>query len=260
MLTQEQKSHWEAFGFLMLPQLFSPEEVSLMRREAVGLLEEAREGRPFEGAESQTIMPFFERRPSIRGLLEDDRIYETVEDLLGPAFVLILTEAHLSVGDTQWHGDYRTRGVLPNVKMGIYLESVTRDTGCLRVIPGSHRSPLFESLASLKPQYDDPTATPLGVLGPDIPCVALESEPGDLVVFLEEVYHATFGGGSGRPRIALNFEAAPTTDDQIDIMRTEYAKTVYMYRPAISLMESGRPRLRNMVTPLLDLGFEPYDV
>jgi hypothetical protein len=58
----------------------------------------------------------------------------------------------------------------------------------------------------------------------------------------------------------LNFEAAPTTDDQIGIMRAEYAKTVYMYRPASSLMESGQPRLRNMVTPLLDHGFEPYDV
>ena len=260
MLTPDQIAHFKTFGFLMLPQLFAPEEVALMRREAVGLLEEAREGLPFDGAESQTVMPFFERQPSIVGLLEDDRIYETVEDLLGPGFVLVLTEAHLSVGDTQWHGDHRTRGVLPNVKMGIYLESVTKHNGCLRVIPGSHRSPLFESLAPLKLQFDDPSAMPLGVLGPDMPCVALESDPGDLVVFLEEVYHAAFGGRTGRPRIALNFEAAPTTDDRIEIMRTEYAKTVYMYRPASSLTESGRPRLRNMVAPLLDLGFDTFAV
>lgn len=231
-----------------------------MRREAIGLLDEQREGRPFDGVKSQTVMPFFERRPSIRGLLEDDRIYETVEDLMGPGFVLVLTEAHLSVGDTQWHGDHRTRGVLPNVKMGIYLESVTRDSGCLRLIPGSHRSPLFESLAPMKLQFDDPGATPLGVLGPDMPCVAVESEPGDVVVFLEEVYHAAFGGRTGRPRIALNFEAAPTTDDRIDIMRTEYAKTVYMYRPAKSLLESDRPRLRSMATPLDRLGFDRFDV
>ena len=137
MLTPEQVAHFEAFGFLLLPQLFTPEEVSLMRREAISLLDEARDGRPFDGSESQTVMPFFERWASIIGLLEDDRIYQTVEDLLRPAFVLILTEAHLSVGDTQWHGDHHTRGVLPNVKMGIYLEPVTRDTGCLRVIPGS---------------------------------------------------------------------------------------------------------------------------
>ena len=260
MLTAEQKAHWETFGFLMLPQLFTSEEVSLMRGEAINLLDEARDSQPFEGAESQTVMPFFERRPSLIGLLEDDRIYETVEDLLGPGFILVLTEAHLSVGDTQWHGGSRTRGVLPNVKMGIYLESVTRDNGCLRVIPGSHRSPLFESLASLKPQFDDPSTTPLGVVGPDVPSVALESEPGDLVVFLEEVCHAAFGGRIGRPRIALNFDAAPSTDARIENIRTEYAKTVYMYRPAKSLLESDRPRLRSMVTPLVDLGFETYDV
>ena len=260
MLTPDQVAHFETFGFLMLPQLFASEEISLMRREAISVLDEAREGRPFDGAESQIVMPFFERRPSIIGLLEDDRIYETVEDLLGPGFVLGLTEAHLSVGDTQWHGGERTRGVLPNVKFGIYLEPVARDTGCLRVIPGSHRSPLFESLAPLKLQFDDPSAMPLGVLGPDIPCVALESEPGDLVVFLEEVFHSTFGGRTGRPRIALNFDASPTTDDRIDNVRTEYAKTVYMYRPASSLVESGRPRLRSMVTPLLDLGFDTFAV
>ena len=260
MLTPEQISHFEAFGFLLLPQLFSPDEVSLLRQEAIGLLDHQREGHPFDGVKSQTIMPFFERRPSIRGLLEDDRIYGTVEDLLGPGFILALTEAHLSVGDTQWHGDHRTRGVLPNVKMGIYLDSVARDTGCLRVIPGSHRSPLFEALDALKPQYDDPSATPLGVLGPDTPSVALESEPGDLVVFLEEVYHSAFGGRTGRPRIALNFEAAPSNDARIENMRTEYAKTTYMYRPAKSLLESDRPRLRDMAMPLHDLGFDTFDV
>ena len=260
MLTSEQISHFKAFGFLLLPQLFTPDEVSLMRGEAIGLLDEQREGRAFDGVATQTIMPFFERRPSIRGLLEDDRIYGTVEDLLGPGFILVLTEAHLSVGNTQWHGDNRTRGVLPNVKMGIYLESVKSDTGCLRVVPGSHRSPLFESLAPLKLQYDDPTATPLGTLGPDVPCIALESEPGDLVIFLEEIYHAAFGGRTGRPRIALNFEAAPSNDARIENMRTEYAKTTYMYRPAKSLLESDRPRLRDMAMPLHDLGFDTFDV
>ena len=260
MLSQEQVAHFEAFGFLMMPGLFTSEEVALMRREATSLLEDARDGRTFDGSESQIVMPFFERRQSLLGLLEDDRIYKTAEDLLGPGFILVLTEAHLSVGDTQWHGGQRTRGVLPNIKMGIYLEPVARDTGCLRVIPGSHRSPLFESLAPLNLQHDDSSAMPMGVLGSGIPCVDLESEPGDLVVFLEEVYHAAFGGRTGRPRIALNFDAAPMTEDRIDNIRTEYAKTVYMYRPASSLLESDKPRLRNMVTPLADLGFDTFPV
>ena len=38
MLTPYQIAQFETFGFLMLPQLFSSEEVALMRREAVGLL------------------------------------------------------------------------------------------------------------------------------------------------------------------------------------------------------------------------------
>lgn len=260
MLTADQIAHFEAFGFLLLPEIFTSEEVSLLRLEATNVLDEQRGGRPFDGVKSQTVMPFFERRPLIRSLLEDDRIYQTAEDLLGPGFVLVLTEAHLSVGDTQWHGDHRTRGVLPNVKMGIYLDPVTKDTGCLRVIPGSHRSPFFESLGNMKQQYDDPAAMPLGLSGPEVPCVYLESEPGDLIVFLEEIYHSAFGGRAGRPRIALNFEAAPSTDARVEVMKTEYTNTKYMYRPASSLLESDSRRFRDMTMPLHDLGFDTFDV
>lgn len=52
-------------------------------------------GTQFDGKASQAVMPFFERRDRTRALLEDDRIYETVKDLLG------LTEAHYSVGSIQ---------------------------------------------------------------------------------------------------------------------------------------------------------------
>ncbi len=112
----------------------------------------------------------------------------------------------------------------------------------------------------MKQQYDDPDTMPLSLLAPEVPCVYLESEPGDLIVFLEEVYHSAFGGRAGRPRIALNFEASPFTDARIEIMKAEYTKTVYMYCPARSLLASDSRRLRDMVVPLHDLGFDIFNV
>lgn len=266
MLTPDQKTHYEVFGYLVLRNVFSDDEIVMMGKAADDALDEARHGENFDGKKSQTVMPFFERRDSTRPLLEDDRIYETVADLLGPEFMLVLTEAHYSVGDTQWHGDHRTRGILPNVKMGIYLEPVNRDNGCLRVMPGSHRSPFFESLSSIllpeRPMRpEDYPLRPFGVSGADLPCVDLDSQPGDLVLFTEEVFHAAFGGRSGRPRLALNFEAMPNNAQRIACIREEYAKTKFLYRPTQSLLKSSSPRLRGMVAPLREqLGFDVIDV
>ena len=48
-------------------------------------------------------------------------------------------DGNLYAGDTHWHSDgYGTRPVL-SIKMAFYLDRVTRETGALRVIPGSHR-------------------------------------------------------------------------------------------------------------------------
>jgi ectoine hydroxylase-related dioxygenase (phytanoyl-CoA dioxygenase family) len=80
-----------------------------------------------------------------------------------------------------------------------------------------------------------------------------------MVLFTEEVYHAAFGGRTGRPRLALNFEAAASNDERVGVIRPEYEKTKWMYRPARSLVESDRPRLRGMVQPLLELGFDTLD-
>lgn len=97
--------------------------------------------------------------------------------------------------------------------MGIYLELGNRDSGC-------------ESLAGLvsftifRAEPEDPTP-PFGVSGADLPCVPLEFQLGDLVIFSEELFHASFGKHSGRPRLALNFYAAPDSDPRFEVMRAE---------------------------------------
>ena len=104
MLTPGQVAHFQAFGFLVLRNVFTPEDMNTIEREANEIMEEVRGGVPFEGKERQVVQPFFERRPFTNTLMDDDRIYSIGEDLLGPDFVLDQSEGNLHVGDTVWHG------------------------------------------------------------------------------------------------------------------------------------------------------------
>ena len=174
----------------------------------------------------------------------DPRIYGSVEQLLGPDFTLDGTDAHLYVGDTTWHGDHGwypswyqgdpdpkfvEMRYHPSLKVAFYLDRMTRDTGCLRVIPGTHYvfwpvkqpgdgyhtvGPFTESLAPIhgdapKNFLPDGTIKQFGVMSRDIPSHAIESEPGDVVFFNHHLWHASFGGRTGRRMYSFDFRASP---------------------------------------------------
>lgn len=258
MLTAEQVAHYEAFGFLMLRKLFSAEEAALMKREAEEIFDEDR-GRPFAGETSEFIQRFFERRPFLFSMLDDDRIYNIGVDLLGPDFVLDQTEGRLRVEPTPWHGGDFSESGLGWIKIGVYLDPLTRETGSLRVVPGSHILHEPDLLASLRKLDVDPVFRPFGMTPEEIPSVALEVEPGDIVVFTECVLHAAYGGRPGRHQHSINFFSNPTTDAQIEEVKAIHAKTHSMVRPSVATLNSDRPRIRRMISRLVEFGFEPTE-
>jgi len=276
MLTDGQVAHFKTFGFLVLRHLFTPEEMDIIKQESDEIFQEARGGAEFSGEEWQAEQPFFERRPFMSMLPDDDRIYDIGVDLCGPDFVLDESEGNLHVGDTAWHsskpeGLYSTTGQgflytgysefsLPNVKIAFYPEPTTRDTGCLRVIPGSHKVNTPDLLASLRTNNKDPKFRPFGIHPSEIPCYCFESDPGDVIVFTESVLHAAFGGKIGRQQHAVSFFANPTTEDEVLLIKRLYEKAKNSYRPHTSYIDSDRPRLRRMVSRLVEWGFDPIDV
>ena len=198
LLTPGQLEHIHAFGYLVLRGLLTASEAGFLQREAAEFM--AAEGVDHPGG--RALQPFFDHGPFLSQLPADDRIYGLGEDLLGPDFFLDGTEGNLHRGDIPWHeGDGRTSQVLPEIKIAFYPQALTRDTGCLRVIPGSHRVGERDPFAQLRKRKDDPGFRPLGLRPEEVPCVPLETEPGDVVVFHEDVVHAAaaFGGRPGRP-------------------------------------------------------------
>ena len=86
--------------------------------------------------------------------------------------------------------------------------------------------------------------------------MSLETELGDVLVFTEDLCHSSFGGQTGRYQVTLNFLANPRTDEQLYYLKERYAWSETELRPAESYVNSERPRVRRMVSRLVELGFE----
>ena len=248
MLTEGQLAGFNAFGFLSLKGLFSAREVEDIRREFDDVLGEDRQRRRFTGEQRQMVQSFVERRPLLCQLIDDDRIYLPMEQILGTDMLWLTSDGNLYVGDTDWHHDATPRGY-PQIKVALYLDPVRRDTGCLRVIPGSHEPPYHDVLEPLKAQG-------FGIAGVDVPCAHMESEPGDVVLFHQTIWHASFGGRAGRRMLALSYAPSPKTDEHRAYIRSLYAAVTMPDHPRGPFLESGRPRIEAIVARLRALGLE----
>ena len=261
-LTQLQHNHFDTFGFLILRKLFSEAETEGLIGQYEDIMLEDREGRPFKG-ERQSVQPFAERRPELTAVIEDDRIYETVEELLGPDFAWVGSDGNYYVGDTPWHADGLRHAIdttlpdwhYPIIKVAFYLDPVSKDTGCLRIIPGSHKAAYADRLEVTSERDEEPGFTPFGVSPADVPGFSLETEPGDVVIFNQDAHHGSFGG-VGRRMFAMSFVTNPTTEEHVGYLRRAYGATKRTLRPHQTLVDSDRPRIRRMVAKLLELGFD----
>jgi len=223
-------------------------------READEVFDENRGSRPFEGVETQALLWFMEQRPAMADITVDDRVCGPVGQFLGPDFLWSNSAGHRYVGDTAMHGDQAQSNIPRHVKVVMYTEPLTRETGCLRFIPGSHKPEYQERLKPLMSQCDHPDSAPFGVPGRDVPTYPVETQPGDIVMFSEHVWHGAFGGGSGRRQIGWVYGANPATEEELAALRRFHTGVIAMFHPHESFLKSEDPRVRRMVQPLVELG------
>ncbi|MGY8827271.1 MAG: phytanoyl-CoA dioxygenase family protein [Candidatus Latescibacterota bacterium] len=91
------------------------------------------------GRARSCIVPFIDQSEYLSALLGDGRIDGILSSLLGDDYQYLGSDGNYYVGDTGWHSDGGWPRPIVYYKMAFYLDSLTRDTGALRVIPGSHR-------------------------------------------------------------------------------------------------------------------------
>jgi hypothetical protein len=257
MITEGQVAHFNTFGFLILRNAFSSDEMETFTSEFEPLIETG-EGNPDQAERGvRSVSPFIDKSPRLTELVVDDRIYGTIAQLLEPGFMWSGSEGQRGRVQSTWHAD--RPGVeelfFTRIKVHIYLDHTTKETGALRVIPGSQRLPYHDLLQPLINYHfkvnNETIPHPFGLEGADIPCYAVESNPGDIVFFNQSVMHAVYGGlGSQRRYIALKYADKPVSDRHVESLKkwSEYA-----LHPEDNFLNSEDPRIRNMVEGLVEL-------
>lgn len=217
-LTEQQVRFFHTFGYLACPGVFSPREMAWITEEFEVSIQTVGNGHGHDGTRRTMFGGPIEHRPRLCALLDDERILGLIGGVLGEDFNYAGGDGNYYTGDTGWHPDGNW-GQLFACKLAFYLDPVTRDTGCLRVIPGSHRPDHV-----IRTQQIDPNKSQeiFGVAPREFPSnVALESNPGDLVIFNHDLYHASFGGGTRRRMFTMNCTRHCTTEPDL--------KTFYAY-------------------------------
>jgi len=219
-LAEQQVGVFKTFGFLRFPSLFSGE---------IGRITDAFEavwagrggghaGKPHDGKARSAIVPFIDQHERLCALLDDPRITGIAGALLGDDFNYNSSDGNYYVGDTPWHSDgWRTNGYV-HIKMAFYLDPVGRDSGCLRVIPGSCQP---GDVFSDRVQKQIRQVQELwGMLGQDVPAIPLETQPGDLILFNHNLKHASFGGGNRRRMFTINLSQRYREEDLAELRQT----------------------------------------
>jgi hypothetical protein len=219
-LTEQQLSFFNTFGYLLFPGLMADcvdriiEEFERIWAEHGG----GHHGKQHDGKARACIFPFPDQSEYLSSLLDDPRIHDIAASILGDDFNYTSGDGNLYAGDTYWHSDGYDGNRIPSIKIAFYLDPLTRDTGAVRLIPGSHRcgDAYAESLqASIRD-----SGRVWGVPPDQVPCVAVETVPGDIVVFWHNTKHAAFGGAGRRRMFTMNFYAHVPDNRLADFQNT----------------------------------------
>ena len=157
-------------------------------------------------------------QPVLNDVRLDHRLAQLLEPLIGRDVKQIINQlhwkTHAGVSDFAWHQDCRFRrpaeayrGLARSyVQTGLALDPHTRESGCMRVVPRSHRYgalPLEMSRAVIANPLSDDVLRAVGLEPSD--AIDLVLEPGDLALWSPYLVHGSGANRAGhRRRLYIN--------------------------------------------------------
>ncbi len=213
-LTEQQVRFFNTFGYLGIKQMFSPDEISWIIKDFEFAIQEYGGGKNHDGSARTMFGAPIERTARLCTLLDDPRITGLIGSLIGEDFNYCSGDGNYYSGDTGWHPDGNW-GELFAVKVAFYLDPLTAESGCLRVVPGSQDPdhPIRKHKINMNGSHEL-----FGVAPKDFPGnVPLETTPGDIVIFNHDTYHAAFGGSNRRRMFTMNCIRRCHTDHELEM-------------------------------------------
>jgi ectoine hydroxylase-related dioxygenase (phytanoyl-CoA dioxygenase family) len=221
VLTHEQKSFYEANGYLMVENVVTADELATLRRITYDLIEDSRsitesndvydldDGHSLDRPRLTRIKLPHRQHPFFWELLKTSRITDILSELLGPNTMLQTSKLNSKApgggAAVEWHQDW---AFYPHTNddmlaLGLMLEDVDADNGPLMVIPGSHKGPILSHTMD---------GVFCGAIDPDDAAFALEKavtltgKAGDMTVHHARTLHGSAPNLSNRSRLILFYE------------------------------------------------------
>jgi non-heme Fe2+,alpha-ketoglutarate-dependent halogenase len=153
-------------------------------------------------------------------LIRTPAILDAVEDLIGPDILVWSTDWWIKEARSpqfvSWHQDSQYWGLDTSklVTVWVALSPSTQDTGCMRVLPGSHKGPDLEHVET----YHDDNMLTRGqaIMSIDeTQAVNLEVDTGQAAIFAFRIAHASHANPSADRRIGLAIRYIPPDARQV---------------------------------------------
>ena len=214
-LSREQLNFFDTFGYLLIRQLFSPSEMEKIIEGFEWSIQNYGGGKNHDGKNRTTFPGPIEHTPEMCTILDHPSILGLIGGILGEDFNYAGGDGNYYSGNTNWHPDGNW-GQLFAAKTAFYLDPLTWDTGAVRLIPGSHRPDHFIR----QEQIDVNNSLELFDIPPtEFPgSIAVETDPGDIVIFNHDLYHASFGGDARRRMFTINCTRQAKTPEDLEMV------------------------------------------
>jgi ectoine hydroxylase-related dioxygenase (phytanoyl-CoA dioxygenase family) len=182
-------------GFVVLPRLLSPPEVTRVRRGLAPLLAKAPLGRnPFEGERTQRVYGLLGKTRALDFLVEHPAVLAVVDANLESALLSAALTVRLLPGAVPqpWHADGAFYPVpRPRAPIGVStiwaLDDFNEDNGATLVLPRSH---LWGDALPRRPPRPERLLMPKG----------------SVAIFPDTLYHASGENRSPSPRLGLTIQ------------------------------------------------------
>ena len=215
-LTEDEVARYERDGYLSPLTMFDKVEIAECRQKLESF--EASQGGPITGDMRSKSHLLFKW---VDDLMRDDKILDPVEDLIGGDILCWHTFFWIKEPSTEayvsWHQDLNYWGLDTDqlVTVWLALSPATSESGCMKVLPGSHTSGLMPHRDGYGEQNMLTRGQEITVGVDDAETVAMPLQSGEASLHNGRLAHSSQPNRSPDRRIGLSFNYMPTNTRQI---------------------------------------------
>ncbi len=215
-LSQAQIDHYHEHGYVSPIPVLDPADVARLRAELEQ--HEADAGKPLEFPEKSKSHLLYSWSDEI---VHHPAVLDAVEDVIGPDILVYHQTTWIkepaTPGYVLWHQDGKYFFLEPHlhVTAWVALSDVTVESGCVHVLPGSHKWGNFDHVDDTGPDNMIKRGQGIPDLFDNEVGVPIELKPGEMSLHHTDLIHCSHGNSGSDRRIGIGTSYIPASVIQI---------------------------------------------